>query len=673
MANPPFRNIPVGVCQKSTLATINYEARRFGIDKRMSRGEALKHCPDLTIVNVEETSLFRGVSRRIYALLQSYVWSTRAERLNLDEVWLDVTDMVQFTLDRLDQDSLTDSFFFLSPTDPSLGFAFDATTFSGHVFTEGPGPKPLATHSEHHLRLGVASHLANHLRARVRELGYTSSCGIATNKLLAKLAGNEYKPDQQTTVLGSSEQQVRPFMDRLALKDIPGVGEKTLSVLRDLAADVPAYIKITVGEVRTAPLFKPAVLNARLSGPGFSNDIGIKIWKLLHGIDEDPVKPACPWFSQIGRQNTYFEGLYEMDEIEREIVKLTTDMLKQMREELVVDNSKTNQTATDNSLYQSTPSSAPRIRWIGRPQKIALCTQPRAERRENKPADWGRHTRSANLPAYATSDDPDPSLPAIAAKLTAEVLMPLFAELQKLNASGREIGLIEVHVTKIHAVVPGKRDRKITEMFEPRCDRDNNTKRLKTEVEVQSPVIKTEEDHFPLFSGPFGDPLDMPAGNIDHVADNNNNNSNSDNTAPTTPQAQNVAESTASQDVTPGPSNANHAPSTPSPPGSPGDSDPGSPPKTPTSPPMRTSNPMPNQVTTNAAPYLVVLRRSPGLDDMFPGSDDEDDGWESATSSNIDEPHPESRRRCDTCDYSVTWDSMKSHMEQHEREGDDVM
>lgn len=49
---------------------------------------------------------------------------------------MDVTDVVNYNLELLNATDLTSSFFCLSKTDPSIGFAFDASKVAGQTYPE---------------------------------------------------------------------------------------------------------------------------------------------------------------------------------------------------------------------------------------------------------------------------------------------------------------------------------------------------------------------------------------------------------------------------------------------------------------------------------------------------------------------------------------------------------
>ena len=101
--------------------TCNYEARRFGVTKLMYLKDALKKCPQLSVVSGEDLSEYRKMSYRITGLsvlritfksMKSCVnlrrntisflflecltkFSPSVERLGFDENFIDVTDMIE--------------------------------------------------------------------------------------------------------------------------------------------------------------------------------------------------------------------------------------------------------------------------------------------------------------------------------------------------------------------------------------------------------------------------------------------------------------------------------------------------------------------------------------------------------------------------------------------------
>ena len=67
--------------------------------------------------------------------------------------------------------------------------------------------------------------MAEELRGRVREqTRVTCSCGVAPNRLLAKIASDINKPDGQFVLSGDTD-AVAAFMARLPIRKVPGIGK----------------------------------------------------------------------------------------------------------------------------------------------------------------------------------------------------------------------------------------------------------------------------------------------------------------------------------------------------------------------------------------------------------------------------------------------------------------
>lgn len=99
-----------------------------------------------------------------------------------------MTDIIDYNVNLLNPNDLSNSFFCLSKDDPTLGFSFDASRPAGLTYGVCS-----ATNGEALLcqRLILGSHLALHIRLQLEEhKGYTSSVGVSTSKLLSKLVGN---------------------------------------------------------------------------------------------------------------------------------------------------------------------------------------------------------------------------------------------------------------------------------------------------------------------------------------------------------------------------------------------------------------------------------------------------------------------------------------------------
>ncbi|KAK3955489.1 hypothetical protein QBC32DRAFT_333278 [Pseudoneurospora amorphoporcata] len=483
---PSLKSLPLGIRQKSLLATCNYPARRLGVKKLMSIASALSICPELVIVDGQDLTPFRDVSKRLYTLLRSYSWNDKVERLGLDEVWMDVSDVVEYNLDLLNWNDLEHSWFCLDKENPERGFAFDASGWAGRVYGHGHHdyfggveetdgePEPLKT------KLLLASHLAFYLRMKIEEEGYTTACGISTNKLLAKLVGNMNKPRNQTTLLScgpDGEGTVRKFMGSHQLRKVPGIGGKTAAILSDWfisQADPDPNLNpkdITVANLLSLnpPLTPPtlcSLLSSSSSSSSFPPSSARDLLSLLNGHDPSPVKPARSLPTQISIEDTYHAcPLTSLTQIRSELVKITSSLLKRMKTDLWDDEKR---------------------RWIARPKTLRLTTRPRVDPREGKGYGYLRVSKSGPLPGCVfhfgsnTNGDGDDgggntaaAMAQVAERLVKETLLPIFHQLNPLNpregkTRSYSIGLLNVCVTNMDSVNPtagGGGGRDIKDMF----------------------------------------------------------------------------------------------------------------------------------------------------------------------------------------------------------------
>jgi len=175
--NPTLRHIPIAIGgsrqSRGVISTCNYPARAFGVRSAMPTGQALKLCPQLTLLN-GNMEKYKAASKQIRAIFSRY--TDHIEPLSLDEAYLDVSESTLFQ--------------------------------------------------------GSATRIANDIRHSIfTETGLTASAGIAPNKFLAKIASDENKPDGFFVITPA---QVTDFVKTLPLKKLPGVGVKTVARLNQL-------------------------------------------------------------------------------------------------------------------------------------------------------------------------------------------------------------------------------------------------------------------------------------------------------------------------------------------------------------------------------------------------------------------------------------------------------
>jgi len=248
--NPLLNGKPIGIQQKNIVVTCNYIARELGVQKLMSVKSAKEICPNLILVNGEDLKKYREMSEKIYQALQTF--SPLVEKLGLDENYIDVTEQI---INNLSEGGTT-------------------KTLMGNLYgeTDGKNQNPCTCGCEERLVMGssLAQEMRNHLKS---ELGITCCAGIATNKLLAKIAGATHKPNQQTTVFPSSALELIASLK--TAKNLPGIGSCTANKLEEIGViSIEALRQVNIAQLNRT-------LGAKLAH---------HVKQLSYGIDENLVK-----------------------------------------------------------------------------------------------------------------------------------------------------------------------------------------------------------------------------------------------------------------------------------------------------------------------------------------------------------------------------------------------
>ncbi|CAK4030567.1 DNA polymerase iota [Lecanosticta acicola] len=458
--NPSLKSLPFAVQQKQIIVTCNYEARRRGLHKLQLIRDAKRICPDVIIELGEDISKFRDASKELYTFIESFTWNNKVERLGFDEVgavWMDVTDMVEYNLEILNRNDLRNSFFQVVRDDPTVGFAFDASSMAGHAW---PRSESADLEDDLTLRLRLGSHLALYMRHRLeQQKGYTSTVGIATSKLLSKLVGNLNKPKGQTTLMppytasedvGNNAQR---FMDGHDIGKVPGIGFKLAQKLREYVLQRPAEFDaglvyggtkegVTVADVRKCPDVNPEQLEKLLAGPGSPHGIGYKIWCLLHGVDDTEVSSARTVPRQISIEDSYIR-LDTLPEVMKELTTLANSLITRMRIDLLGANDD-----FDEPEIDSTNPAVAGKKWLAHPRTLRLTTRPRQPLQPDgtRVRSFKRISHSGPLPNFVFSLGE--SVEVLAEKLVKEVLVTMFRKLHPEKA-GWNLSLVNLAVTNM--------------------------------------------------------------------------------------------------------------------------------------------------------------------------------------------------------------------------------
>ena len=179
--NPALRGKPVIVgappTQRGVVCAASYEARKFGVRSAIPSATAGRLCPKGIFVR-PRMDRYRDESRHVMRLLAQT--GAIIEPMSIDEAYLDLTALCQ-----------------AENADASLVKS-----------------------------LPLARQLKERIHAE-REL--TASVGIASNKLLAKIASDHQKPDGLTLI--PEKEKVR-FLQPLPVRVLYGVGKVTEQVLK---------------------------------------------------------------------------------------------------------------------------------------------------------------------------------------------------------------------------------------------------------------------------------------------------------------------------------------------------------------------------------------------------------------------------------------------------------
>ena len=383
---------------------------------------------------------------------------------------MDVTDMVDYNIELINHHDLLGSFFHMDRNDPTVGFAYDASYVSGHIFPRDAVSERLPTNSGLYLRLTLGSHLAQYLRHQLEEQkGYTCTVGVSTSKLLSKLVGNLNKPKGQTTLVppyeplsvgGSSS--VTQFTDGHEIGKIPNIGFKVAQKVRNHVLGRQAAFdeglvyggtmeKVLVKDVRLHPEMGSQFLEQLLSAPGMPRGIGGKVWGLINGVDNTEVGRAKTVPRQISIEDSYIK-LDTTEKVIQEMTLLTKSLIKRMRLDLTEPENDVDlppkDVEIDADAADGVPDTPSARRWLAHPRTLRLSTRPRPPLNPDgtRPRTFNRISRSSPMPSFIFSLDE--AIEHLAEQLVNEALMPAFRRLHP-ETSGWNLSLVNIAATNM--------------------------------------------------------------------------------------------------------------------------------------------------------------------------------------------------------------------------------
>ncbi len=147
----------------------------------------------------------------------------------------------------------------------------------------------------------------------INETGLPISFGLGNNKMVAKMATNEAKPNGFLQVPFGKEKE---FLAPLDVNKIPGVGEQTEQVLKHMGIKIIADIYKT----------NPDELENRIG------KWGIDLWNKAQGIHTSKVV-SYHEAKSISTENTFNENVTDQKFIMSEIVRMTEKIAFELRQD----------------------------------------------------------------------------------------------------------------------------------------------------------------------------------------------------------------------------------------------------------------------------------------------------------------------------------------------------
>ena len=257
LRNPKLVGKPVligGSSERGVVAACSYEARKFGIHSAMPMRVALRLCREAVVVKGDYEAYSKASSLVTEVVADSV---PLFEKSSIDEFYIDLTGMDKF--------------------------------FGCRKFTQ-------------------------ELKTRVtRESGLPVSWGLASNKLVSKVATNEVKPNGQIEIPFGTE---KGFLAPLSIMKIPGIGKETGYKLLKMGVET---VKV-LSEI-------PVELMQNLLGKN-----GSELLRRVNGIDDSPVVPYQEQKS-ISTEQTFQTDTIDLAFLNSQLVRMTESIAFELRQQ----------------------------------------------------------------------------------------------------------------------------------------------------------------------------------------------------------------------------------------------------------------------------------------------------------------------------------------------------
>lgn len=255
LRNSKLKGKPIligGMSNRAVVASCSYEARVFGIHSGMPMHAAKRLCSHAVIVK-SDFEAYTKYSKLVTEVIKDAV--PTFEKASIDEFYIDLTGMDKF---------------------------FGCSKFS------------------------------DELKQKVsKESGLPLSYGLASNKLISKVATNEIKPNGQLEIPYGNEKQ---FLSPLSIMKLPGIGKETGYKLLKMGVE-------TIKTLREIPV----KLMYNLLGKN-----GNELHRRANGIDESPVIPYREQKS-VSTEETFDTDTIDINFLNTQLVRMTERIAFQLR------------------------------------------------------------------------------------------------------------------------------------------------------------------------------------------------------------------------------------------------------------------------------------------------------------------------------------------------------